>query len=176
MPNKIRGCVTVLILSPLLLMPAGAGESASVPAAAPPSSKLASLAWLAGSWRTESGGDQLDEMWSAPSADSMFGSFRWMKGGKAWMFEMLTIMDEADGVVLRIKHFDHKGVGWEEKDQAVTFKLVHHDAQTAEFERFRSDKTGKLVYRKPSADELIAEFRTSEGQTEKEFRFRRVGP
>jgi hypothetical protein len=169
---RLFGCVLTLAVLMIALTGTGSDPASG---AAPPSSKLAPVAWLAGSWRSQSDGDQLDEMWSAPSSDSMFGSFRWMKDGKAWMFEMLTIMDEADGVILRIKHFDHKGVGWEEKDQAVIFRLARHDAQSAEFERIQSDKTGKLVYRKPGADELIVEFRTIDDKKENEFRFRRIG-
>lgn len=150
------------------------GEPSSAPKAVASSPKLAPLAWMAGAWRADEAGDQLDEVWTAPSGDSMFGSFRWMKGGKAWMFELLTIMVEGDDIILRVKHFDNKGVGWEEKDDAVTLKLIKIEGQNAYFERIKSDQKFTLSFHKLDGDGFSIRLPISgkDGKpAEKDFRF-----
>jgi len=168
--SLMLGCSAIDVVATAI----GAGEAAKP--AAPPSEKLASLAWIAGSWRADFDGDQLDEVWTTPSANSMFGAFRWMKGGKAWMFEMLTIMDDGTDVVMRIKHFDDKGVGWEEKGDAVTMKLVKQVTDLAQFERIGSDQAAKITYQRSGADTLLLRLETShQGKPDmKEFQFKRA--
>jgi len=174
--NLNRNLATALIVVAGCTAWVLAGDAPSVMTPAPPSPKLASLQWIVGTWRADVQGDQLDEVWSAPSGDSMFGGFRWMKGGKAWMFEMLTLMVEGDDVLLRIKHFDNKGVGWEEKNDAVTMKLIRQDPESLNFERLRSDQPAKLNYRKEGPDGLLVQLDvTTAGKTQtQEFHFRRV--
>lgn len=170
------GLAGLLILG---LLPIGlfAGDQGKAPSVVAPSPKLASLGWIAGAWRAHVDGDQLDEVWTAPSGDSMFGSFRWMKGGKAWMFEMLTIMVEGEDVILRIKHFDNKGVGWEEKTDAVTMKLVKLEGHNAYFERIKSEEVFTLSFHKVEDDVLSVRVPISKDGKEEvqDFRFCRTG-
>ncbi len=56
------------------------------------------LAWMAGSWRSDSGGAAVEEHWTAPSAGSMLGMNRTVFGGKKVSFEFLRIEARADGV------------------------------------------------------------------------------
>ncbi len=168
---------TIVALSAVGLVVASARIGRSQTPAAATASPLAKFAWLAGSWRAEHDGDRLDELWSEPEGDSMVGAFRWMKGGKVWMSEALSLKEEGGDVVMRIKHFDAKLVAWEEKAESVTFKLVRQEGQTADFERIGSDKPGKLNYRLASADTLqvrLDTVRDGKPKTE-EFTFHRLG-
>ncbi len=160
------------------LLPIGllAGDKDKAPSAMAASPKLAPLNWIAGSWRADVDGDQLDEVWTAPSGDSMFGSFRWMKAGKAWMFELLTIVAEGEGVILRVKHFDAKGVGWEAKDDAITMKLAPQTGPDAVFVQVKVETPIKLSFlqRQPAGLNVRLEV-PHEGKVDiKEFQFTRV--
>ena len=145
-------------------------------AASTPSTKLALLAFISGRWQTESGGDQLEEYWSPPAGDSMMGVFRWMKGGKVWMNELITIVDEGDQVVFRLKHFDAKMVGWEEKAECLTLKLVRTSASEIVFEESRPEQPLRITYRKTGEDSLqVSLERSRDGKPKTdEFTFRRV--
>ncbi len=139
------------------------------------SSKLAALSWLAGEWRTKFGGDDLEEHWSAPFGDSMMGVFRWVKGGKVWMFELLSIVGDGDDIVFRLKHFDNKMVGWEEKDQSLSWKLAKSSAEELVFEKADQKQASRLIYRRSGENELHVRL---EGEQDgkpsvKEFKFTR---
>ena len=152
------------------------GGAASDPAASPASSKLAPLAFMGGRWETEFGGDQLEEYWSPPAGDSMMGVFRWMKGGKVWMNELITIVDEGDHVAFRLKHFDAKMVGWEEKSECLTLKLVRASASEVVFEESKPEQPLRITYRKASGDVLhvILEHPGGGKPKSEEFTFRRA--
>ncbi len=143
--------------------------------AAAPSSKLVSLGFISGSWRTEFGGDQLEEYWSLPSGNSMMGVFRWIKGGRVWMNELLTIIDEGEHAVFRLKHFDARMVGWEEKAEALTMKLVRNEASEAVFEGTKGEQPLRFTYKKVGEGLLIRieSFRDGKPKTD-EFTFHRA--
>jgi hypothetical protein len=139
-------------------------------------SKLAALSWLAGDWRTKFGDDDLEEHWSAPFGDSMMGVFRWVKGGKVWMFELLSIVGDGDDIVFRLKHFDNQMVGWEEKDKSLSWKLSKSSAEELVFEKPDQKQASRLVYRRSGDNELHVRL---EGEHDgkpsvKEFKFTRV--
>jgi hypothetical protein len=77
----------------------------------------------------------------------MMGMFRWIKDGKVWMFELITITAADDGIVLRLKHFDRRLTGWEEKDEALTYPLVRHGPGEAVFEDPGRNHPRRFVYR-----------------------------
>lgn len=118
--------------------------------------KLADLAWLAGDWRSQRGGDVLQEIWSEPLGDSMMCSFRWMKGGKSWMYELVTITQSDNEITLRLKHFSSKLVGWEDKDECLDFALVELTDRKAVFEHPTRTNAKRLIFQRPSDDVLIA--------------------
>lgn len=76
-----------------------------VEAAAAVSREVAALAFLEGTWRGEMEGDAVEEVWSAPSGDSIIGMFRWQSGGKTTMWELLSVRSEGGAAVLRLRHF-----------------------------------------------------------------------
>lgn len=76
--------------------------------------RLADLAWIAGRWIDDSGGNLSEEIWAAPAGDSMMGMWRYVAGGKVRIFEMLTIGEHEGGLALRLRHFDPRLAGRED--------------------------------------------------------------
>ena len=96
----VSGALVLAISSPLLVVYGGDDKKEEVPAAtAKALESLQSLKWMHGEWVSKLGGDTLHETWSTPHGDSMMGMFRWIKGDKVWMFELITITADGDDVV-----------------------------------------------------------------------------
>lgn len=136
---------------------------------------VADLAWLHGAWLGRRGGDLVEEHWSDVAGGAMMGMFRWLQAGQVRFYELLTLEQDAELVVMRIKHF-HPGLrGWEEKDDAVAFTVVRLDQ--GEVVLLREGGTALwLVYRLEGPNALVTYFET-EGEThtaEDEFRYTRV--
>ncbi len=104
--------------------------------------QLASLAWMEGVWVRRQGTDLLEETWFAPQGDSMVGMFRWIKDGKLWMVEMMTITIDDGELVFRLRHFDRKQTPWEEKNSPMTCKLKSIAEREVAFERVDGEKAG----------------------------------
>jgi hypothetical protein len=137
--------------------------------AAPPS--LSDLAWMAGSWQAEGPGPVSEEVWLPPAGDNMIGMWRLVADGKARVYEFLTLTQEAEGPVLRLRHFDRALVGWEEKDKPLVLPLVRQGAREASFEGLASDGTRlRLHYRRPAEDRLAVTL--LRGDQAQEFAFR----
>lgn len=83
------------------------------------------LAFMAGQWRGDQDGRLVEEFWSAPAGNNMIGCFRWLRAdGRAMVFELLAMTQEADGVRLRLRHHSATLVAKEEKDQPLTLRLA----------------------------------------------------
>jgi len=154
------------VLSP----PLAAGQAPPAPVAA----TLADVAWMAGHWVGNEGGDLSEETWLEPAGDSMVGMWRYVKGGQARIFEILTLKAEDGHVVLRIRHFDPKLVGREDKDRPVELPLVSRGPRLAAFEgsEYNGRGTVRLTYRRPTDDTLLGTLE-KDGKKE-EFSFRRM--
>ncbi|MGB0715283.1 MAG: DUF6265 family protein [Phycisphaerae bacterium] len=85
---------------------------------------LEDLSWLSGRWTGSMGDQSLEETWSAVDGDSMIGMFRWVRDGKIWLYEFLTLRAEGDSVVLRFRHFGPALGCWEEKETPLTLNLT----------------------------------------------------
>lgn len=115
-----------------------------------PKAKLEVIEWAAGHWRGEAFGGIVEEIWSPPLGGSMMGSFKLVNHGKVSFYELETIVEEDETLVLRLKHFDAQLNGWEEKNETIDFKLVkvtpnkvYFDGFT--FERLSSDEINLYV-------------------------------
>lgn len=89
-----------------------------------PQASLDDIDWLAGYWKGEAFGGITEEIWSKPLGGSMMGSFKLVVDEQVSFYELMTITEFENSLLLRIKHFDWELVGWEEKDKSVEFRLV----------------------------------------------------
>lgn len=78
-------------------MPARAEEAPAGKRPAAPG-RLASLAWLAGSWARDSAGVRTEEHWMAPGGGLMVGMARSIAGGRVRSYEFLRIRESGDTV------------------------------------------------------------------------------
>ncbi len=129
------------------------------------------LAWMAGSWYGWTDGDPIDEHWSRPAGGVMIGMFRWLKGGRLHMVELLAIEPEDGGLVLRLKHFGQGLIGWEEKGVALDYPLVQAGPDEAVFERGGAFRATRFVYRR-IGDTLVAVQENRKGEELTTFAFR----
>lgn len=90
----------------------------------PPKTTLADVKLLIGHWRGEFLGGMAEEIWLPPAGGSMLGVFRLYKDEQVLFYEIMIMVEEEDGVILRLKHFHPDFRGWEEKDGSVSFRLV----------------------------------------------------
>ena len=127
-----------------------------------PVQSVAELGWIAGSWRTTLGTDQLEEIWGEPMGNQLAGAFRWIKDGKIWMNELITITDEGERIVFRLRHFSKDMVPWEEKDGAITLPLISAGEREAVFESSDPRHPMRFVYRRPSEDKLTVSIESTD--------------
>ena len=98
------------------------------------------------------------------------GMFRWFRDGKPLFFELFTVEEEGDSLVLRIKHF-HPGLrGWEEKDASVTFDLTGLSASRVEW-FMRGEKGPKWLIYKRDGTNLQGWFEKPEDSAHQSDRF-----
>jgi len=149
---------------------------AQTTAPAPSRAVLSDLSWMAGRWIDDSGGNLSEEIWSAPSGDSMMGMWRYVSGGEVRIYELLTISVEPTGVVMRLRHFDPELVAREDKGTPVELALVGWKPREAAFEGPAVGAPGlvRLTYRRPSEDTLTSTLE-KDGRTQ-QFSFRRAKP
>lgn len=101
---------------------------------------LADVTFLVGQWRGEFLGSMAEEVWLPAEGGSILGVFRLFKEDTVRFYEIMTIVEEDEGVSLKLKHFHPDLKGWEEKDEVVTFRLVKASGKTAWFEGLTYEK------------------------------------
>ena len=67
--------------------------------------KLENIRWIAGNWKGEAFGGITEENWSEPSGGSMMATFKLISDGKVNFYEIETISEENNSLILRLKHF-----------------------------------------------------------------------
>lgn len=133
-------------------------------------SRLTDVAWIAGQWIGEALGGTVEEIWSQPAGGSMMGVFRLIKDGKIVFYEIMTLVEDAQGVAMRLKHFDAALEGWEERREVVEFRLLRVSG-----ERFYFD--GVTFVRGRDAMGVELRIRNKDrGSRDESFRYRRVTP
>lgn len=85
---------------------------------------LENIRWIAGNWKGEAFGGITEENWSEPSGDSMMATFKLIVDGKVNFYEIETISEINNSLLLRLKHFNNDLKGWETKDKTIDFPLV----------------------------------------------------
>jgi len=142
----------------------------------PGAAGVSTLAWMAGRWKGEADSTRLEEHWSLPSGDNMMGMFRAVRAGKVRQYEFMSLEQDEDGVLMRIKRFDPGLVGREERDRAVVFRLARWSAREAVFEDDASESPKRLTYRRSGRDSLYVRLeRVQNGEHRvMDFRFGRA--
>ncbi|KAB8155454.1 hypothetical protein EZY14_004600 [Kordia sp. TARA_039_SRF] len=110
---------------------------------------LENIRWIAGNWKGEAFGGIAEENWSEPSGDSMMATFKLIVNGKVNFYEIETISEVNNSLILRLKHFNNDLKGWETKDETVDFPLIKVTPNKAIFEGmiFESvDANNMIVY------------------------------
>lgn len=105
----------------------GVDAAAAQPAPAAtvkPGVSIEAASWLAGRWVGEGLGGQVEEMWSPPQNGQMVGHFSLVVNGKLMFYEMLLIDVTADGLRMRVKHFNRDFTAWEDKGGWHSFEPV----------------------------------------------------
>jgi len=129
-----------------------------------PAASINDVAWIAGNWQGEALGGITEEIWTAPLGKSMMGSFKLVVDEIVQFYELCTITEENESLLLRIKHFDKDLKGWEEKDQSIEFPLVKIEKNKVYFDG--------LTFEKINEDELnIYVIFKDEGKEEVEMKF-----
>ncbi len=168
----LRSCI--LLIASIVIVGAHAPTPApQLPNAAP---SIADLGWMAGTWvREETDGQYLEEVWTAPVNNSLTGMFRWNRGGKPWMCELMTISLDGESLkpVFRLRHFDAALKPWE-KDAPLTYPLAKMSENEVVFEdpNNGSDHPRRFVYRR-SGDKLTVRLENADGKGD-EFEFTRA--
>ncbi|HWG85682.1 MAG TPA: DUF6265 family protein [Deinococcales bacterium] len=135
------------------------------------------LAWMAGAWAGEYGGDAIEEHWMAPAGKVMLGMFRWLRAGRTPVYEFMSVEPGSERLMLRIKHFGDGLIGWEEKDEAVSFVLRSFGEHEVVLDRVGQEGSMWMTYRLLGDDVLCAALeKIVEGKPERfEFIYRRAG-
>ncbi|WP_020526273.1 DUF6265 family protein [Flexithrix dorotheae] len=105
-----------------------------------PEGNLKDIAWIAGHWKGEAFGGITEEVWTSPLGGSMMGSFKLVVNNEVNFYEILTIAEEGNSLILRLKHFHGDLKGWEEKDETVDFPLVKMTSGKVYFDDFTFER------------------------------------
>lgn len=157
-------CITVL---GLVLASTGQAQSSlsehtlklDDPANSPPAS-IESMSWLEGHWKGEAMGGISEEVWSPPAGGAIMGVYRFIKEDEVVFYEIVTILEENNTLMLRLRHFNPDLTGWEEKGETVDFPLVKLENDTAYFDGFtiqRLDGDRMVIYVMVGTPENIRE-------------------
>jgi len=111
-------------------------------AAGSPKAVLGDVAWIAGQWRGEALGGIVEENWSQPLGSSMMAAFKLTVNGQVRFYELETIVEQDDTLLLRLKHFTADLHGWETKDETVDFRLVKVTGDRVYFDGMTFEKVG----------------------------------
>jgi len=113
---------------------------------ASPPARLTAVAFIAGRWTGPGFGGRGEEIWSPARDGAMMGMFRLTRAGKPDLFEIMTLVEENETLVLRIKHLDKELKSREKQDECTTFKLVKATQEAVYFDglTFAKESDGGL--------------------------------
>jgi predicted enzyme related to lactoylglutathione lyase len=155
-------CSLALLLIGAMFAAARSAETVAPPSASAPPA-LADLSWMEGKWVREETGAYLEETWSSPVNNSLYGMFRWNRDGKPWMCEFMSITLEGEKPVFRLRHFNPALKPWE-KELPLTYPLKTMSANEVVFEDPQSaaDHPRRFVYKR-TGDTLTVRLENADG-------------
>lgn len=110
------------------------------PASESPNASLSDIAWIQGHWQGEAFGGIIEDVWTPPLGGSMMAAFKLVVDGEVQFYEIVTISEESNTLMLRLKHFHKDLKGWEEKDETVDFPLVKVSKDKVFFDGFTFER------------------------------------
>jgi hypothetical protein len=115
------------------------------PGQTPGAGQLTDIVWLAGYWKGTGLGGECEELWLPKSDMGMHGVFRLQKEEKLVFTEYMLIEEEANTLVVKIKHFGRGVVPWEDKDEWTVFRLVRLEKEAAFFDGITYKRRGDTL-------------------------------
>jgi len=109
---------------------------------------FASIEWLAGCWAQQGREAGSVEQWMAPAGGVMLGMARTLKNGRAVEFEFMQIRAGADGKLSYIAQPQGR--------LPTEFGLLRQGEAEAVFENPAHDFPQRVLYRRETADRLVA--------------------
>jgi hypothetical protein len=133
-----------------------------------PSATLDAIRWVEGHWRGEALGGITEEIWTPPLGGSMMCAFKLVVKDKVSFYELVTIVEYENTLILRLKHFHSDLKGWEEKDKTIDFRLVKITDNMVFFDGF--------TFEKVSSNEInmYVVIENNGNQVETKFNYKRV--
>ena len=132
-----------------------------------PEEFVASLSWLAGTWRGPMGSGEYEAYYSTPDGGRVLSENRMLKDGKTmfYEFESWSILD---GVVVMQPYPGGK--------QAASFKLTDISERKAVVENPKNDFPSRIVYHRKADDRLVITLSDPHGGSPKQqvFNLKRV--
>ena len=115
---------------------------------------VADVSFIEGHWKAKTGdGQSIDGVWLAPENGNILGFMRFMKDGKAALYEMLAYEQQEKGFVSLVKHFQPGLIGSEEKDKQDRYAFVESSKDRAVFQKEGEEL--RILYEKRSAKQFV---------------------
>lgn len=108
-----------------------------------PKATLQDVSWIKGSWKGKALGGIVEEVWTPPLGNSMMCTFKLVVNGRVQFYEFITISEEKETLIMKLKHFDNNLHGWEKKEETVDFKLVKVTPNKVYFDGFTFEKVSE---------------------------------
>ena len=109
---------------------------------------FAPVAWLAGCWEPQGREAGSTEQWMPPAGGLMLGMARTLRQGRVVEFEFMQIRAEADGQLVYVAQPQGR--------PPTDFRLVRQGEAEAVFENPTHDFPQRVIYRRESAQRLVA--------------------
>lgn len=101
-----------------------------------PKAKISDIAWIEGSWKGDVFGLAVEEVWTKSSARSMMSVAKLYDEKGVSFYEISTISEENETLILRIRHFSSELIAWEPKDEPIEFQLISIDKAIVYFDGY----------------------------------------
>ncbi len=120
-----------------------------------PKPTLADFAWLAGRWQGSWGPRVAQQIWTAPKAGVMMGTFQLAENDKTLVLELFTVVEEPDGIKFHLRHFTPSLVQWEKSGPTV-LNLESADSKSIIFENPLDGQPKRTIIQRVDADTYIS--------------------
>jgi hypothetical protein len=131
-----------------------ASEDGSI-TAPPPKAALADFAWLAGRWQGSWGPRVAQQVWTAPKAGVMMGTFQLVENDKTLVLELFTVVEETGVIRFHLRHFTPSLVAWEKPGPTI-LNLASADSKSIIFENPLDGQPKRTIINRVDADTYIS--------------------